>query len=220
MRLKLSARRRRVGRNAQWRPFDLACGAGGPQLERNSLGGRLIHTLPKEILLRYVAALLLVIVPAPVWAQWDSTQPSRIPLTGFGGVSFGYVMLGTSHPSDVQRVLDSLGGLGPKRDNKVTFVIGQTQMRPPRLYTPPATMNQLYFRNDVLVLVVEGIPRGLPGSRSEFMARYPGARETHRESAWYELQTQLSDCLWLIAVFGVSDDKLQSDGYAYTCGQH
>jgi hypothetical protein len=169
---------------------------------------------------RFAAALLVVILPATAWAQLDSTQPPRIPLTGVVGASLGHVTLGTSHPSDVQRVLDSIGGLGPKRKNKVTFVIGQTQMRPPTLYTPPATMNQLYFDHDILVLVVEGIPGGLPGSQSEFMTRYPAARETHRESTWYELQTQLGDCLWLIAVFGVSDNKLESDGYAYTCRQH
>jgi hypothetical protein len=38
LRLKLSARGRRVCRNAQWKAIFLVCGAGGPQLKRNPLG--------------------------------------------------------------------------------------------------------------------------------------------------------------------------------------
>ncbi|HEY7681665.1 MAG TPA: hypothetical protein VH879_03385 [Gemmatimonadales bacterium] len=168
--------------------------------------------------MRHLAALLLLAAwPAAAWTQADSAAPTRIGLTGFGGATLGYVVLGISHAEDVQHVLDSLGGLGPKRDNKVTFTVGALKMRPRQLYTPPATMNQLYFDNDVLVLLVEGIPRGLPGLRAEFLTRFPTARETRHETGWYEMQTQLSDCLWLIAVFGAADDKLQSDGYAYTC---
>lgn len=142
----------------------------------------------------------------------------RIPLTGFGGTPFGDVILGTSQPADVQRILASVGGVGPRRDNEVTFTIGTTRLHPRELYTPPATMNQLYFDRGVLVLVVEGIPRALPPTRPAFLERFPGAKETHREAAWYELQVQLRDCVWLIAVFGVSDDRLDSDAYAYTCG--
>jgi hypothetical protein len=78
-------------------------------------------------------------------------------------------------------------------------------------------MNQLYFDKGVLVLVVEGIPRGLPSTRSAFLGQFPGAKEGRREGGWYELQVQVRDCLWLVAVFGVGDDKLESDGYAYTC---
>ena len=111
------------------------------------------------------------------------------------------------------------GGLGPKRDNRVTFTIGTTELHPRELYTPPATMNQLYFDRGILVLVVEGVPRGLPTTRSGFLAGFPTAKETHRESGWYELQVQLRGCLWLIAVFRATDDQLESDGYAYTCAQ-
>ena len=113
-----------------------------------------------------------------------------------------------------------VGGLGPKRDNRVTFTVGTTELHPRELYTPPATMHQLYFDRGVLVLVVEGIPRGLPATQSAFLAQFPGAKKTRREAGWYELQVQLRDCLWLIAVFGVADDKLESDAYAYTCGKH
>jgi hypothetical protein len=141
----------------------------------------------------------------------------RIPLTGVGGAPLGEVILGTSHPADVQRVLASVGGVGPRRDNKVTFTIGTTQLHPRELYTPPATMNQLYFDQGVLVFVVEGIPRALPATRSAFLAQFPNAKETRREAAWYELQVQLRACVWLIAVFGATDDKLDSDAYAYTC---
>jgi hypothetical protein len=161
--------------------------------------------------------LLLLALPAPGWGQADSAAAGRVALTGFDGATLGYVVLGVSRPQDVQHALDSLGGLGPKRANSVTFTIGARKMRPRLLYTPPATMNQLYFERDILRLVVEGAPRDLPGSGPTFRTRFPAAHETHREIDWYELQTQLTECLWLIAVFGTKDDKLQSDGYAYTC---
>lgn len=169
--------------------------------------------------MRYVAALAPTIGAPNASAQVDSAAPFRIPLTALGGASYGDVIVGTSRVSDVQRVLASVGGLGPKRANQVTFTIGATQLHPRELYTPPATMHQLYFDRGILVLVVEGIPRGLPTTRPEFLAQFPAATETHREQGWYELQVQLRDCLWLVAVFGVTDDKLESNGYAYTCGK-
>jgi hypothetical protein len=168
---------------------------------------------------RLVALVLLVALPAPGWSQADSAAPARVALTGFGGATLGYVVPGVSRPEDVRHVLDSLGGLGPKRDNTVTFTVGARKMRPRVLYTPPATMNQLYFDRDILVLVVEGVPRDLPASGTDFRARFPTAHETHRETDWYEMQTGLTACLWLIAVFGTTDDRLQSDGYAYTCAK-
>ena len=166
-----------------------------------------------------VLALLGGILPSVGPAQADSTPPGRVALSGIDGRPFGYVVLGASRPPEAGRVLDSVGGLGPKRVNSVTFTVGSARLRPRDLYTPPATMNQLYFDQGVLVLLVEGIPRGLPGSRTEFVARFPDARETHREAGWYELQTPLDECVWLIAVFRVSDDKLESDGHAFTCGK-
>jgi len=78
-------------------------------------------------------------------------------------------------------------------------------------------MHQLYFDKDTLVLVVVGVPHGLPSTRLEFMGRFSKARETHRESGWYELQTALSECIWLMAVFDPRIDKLESAGYARTC---
>jgi hypothetical protein len=167
----------------------------------------------------YWVALALTVGAASATAQVDSAAPFRIALTGIGGAAVGDVMVGTSHPGDVQRILASMGGLGPKRDNRVTFRIGTTELRPRELYTPPATMNQLYFDRGVLVVLVEGTPRGLPSTRSAFLAQFPGAKETQREADWYELQVQLRDCLWLLAVFRVSDDTLESDGYAYTCAK-
>ncbi len=56
---------------------------------------------------------------------------------------------------------------------------------------------------------------------SEHAARVHGpvskARETHRESGWYELQTSLSECVCLIAVFRTNTDTLESNAYARTC---
>ena len=167
--------------------------------------------------MRIPSGLLFLLLPAIAAAQGSLTTVPRIPLTGFGGTSLGSVVLGVSRSADVEQLLDSLGGLGPRRDNDVVFIVGTDTMRPPELYTPPGTMNQLYFEDGILVMIVEGIPQNLPSSKSKFTARYPNARETHRESAWYELQIQVGDCVWLIAVFAVGDDQLQSDGYAYTC---
>jgi hypothetical protein len=167
--------------------------------------------------MKCLTLLLIVACPISAWGQVDSTALGRVALTSPGGATLGYVRLGASQPQEVQHALDSLGGLGPNRENSVTFTVGTLKMRPRLLYTPPATMNQLYFDRGVLVLVVEGVPRDLPALATEFQTRFPTAQETRREAGWYELQTQLTDCLWLIAVFGTADDRLQSDGYAYTC---
>ena len=141
-------------------------------------------------------------------------DPARIPLYVAGDSMIGELVLGRSSPADAKRLLDPHGGLGPARDNEVTFSVGSVTLRPRRLYTPPRTMHQLYFRNDTLVLVVDGAAHGVPGTRTEFMARYPGAKETRREAGWYELQTPLDGCIWLIAVFDAGTDRLDSKGYA------
>lgn len=149
--------------------------------------------------------------------QADSGNPARIAIYRHGDTVIGHLILGVSTAADAGRVFEGHGGLGPARDNPVTFRIGLVTMRPSLLYTPSVTMHQLYFHQNRLVLVVDGMPRGLPGTRLEFMGRFPEARETHRESGWYELQTSVGDCIWLIAVFGAGTDRLESSGYAYTC---
>jgi hypothetical protein len=150
-------------------------------------------------------------------AQADTSNPARIAIYGIGDAILGHLTLRTSTPADARRILEPHGGLGPARDNEVTFHIGSATMRPRLLYTPPGTMQQLYFQKDTLVLVVDGIPHDLPSTRLEFMGRFPKARETHRESGWYELQTSLSECVWLIAVFRTNTDTLESNAYAGTC---
>lgn len=80
-------------------------------------------------------------------------------------------------------------------------------------------MHQLYFQNDTLVLVVDGMPHGLPSTRDEFMRRFPQAQETHREAGWYELQTPLNECIWLVAVFSTAGDTIESSGYARICSR-
>jgi hypothetical protein len=167
--------------------------------------------------MRFFTRFLFLIMPAVAFAQNDSTSTGIVALTGFGGTLFGNVILGVSHSADVQQLLDNLGGIGSKRENNVDFIVGTDTLHPAELYNPPATMNQLYFENDILVIIVEGIPHNLPASKSQFTKLHPNARETRRESGWYELQTQVSSCVWLIAVFNAADDKLESDAYAYVC---
>lgn len=150
-------------------------------------------------------------------AQADTDNPARIAIYGVGDSMIGHLIVGSSTPEDARRVLGAQGGLGPARDNDVTFRIGSATMRPRLLYTPPGTMHQLYFDKDTLVLVVAGVPHGLPATLPAFMGRFPHARETHRESGWYELQTPLNECIWLIAVFDARTDRLESNGYAYIC---
>jgi hypothetical protein len=41
--------------------------------------------------------------------------------------------------------------------HRIAFTTGTAKLHLRELYTPPATMNQLYFDGGVLVLVVEGI---------------------------------------------------------------
>ena len=148
----------------------------------------------------------------------DTGNPARIPLYGTGDTVVGHVILGRSTPTETRRVLESQGGLGPARDNEVTFRIGSASLHPQVVYTPPGTMHQLYFEKDTLVLVVAGVLHNVPSTRLEFVRRFPEARESHREEAWYEMQARLSECVWLIAVFGAGTDGLESYGHAWACG--
>ena len=152
-------------------------------------------------------------------AQPDTNDPARVAIYDVRDTLVGHLMLGKSTVADAARLVAGLGGLGPRRDNEVTFHFGSAMLRPRVLYTPPATMHQLYFAKDTLIMVVAGVPRGLPATRLDFAKRFPTARETHRESMWYELQTQLSACVWLIAVFNTSSDRLDSNGYATVCSK-
>lgn len=153
----------------------------------------------------------------PGSAQADTSDPARVAIYGAGDTPIGYLMLGGSTPADAARVLEAHGGLGPARENAVTFRIGSTAMHPHLLYTPPRTMHQLYFDKDTLVLAVSGMPHGLPNTRREFVDHFAQARETRRESGWYELQVHLRNCIWLIAVFSTATDSLDSYAYARPC---
>ena len=152
-------------------------------------------------------------------AQADTSNPARVAIYDARDTIVGDLVLGRSTVADAARLLAALGGLGPRRDNDVTFHVGSATMRPRVLYTPPATMHQLYFEKDTLVMVVAGVPHGLPATRLEFQKRFNAARETRRESMWYEVQTPLDECVWLIAVFTTSADRLESNGYARSCSK-
>lgn len=166
---------------------------------------------------RLLTLLLVVLGPSLGSAQADTGNPARVAVYGIAGTPVGELILGSSTSADAAQILEAHGGLGPSRDNQVTFRIGSVTIRPRVLYTPPATMHQLYFHKDTLVLFVAGVPHDLPRTRLTFMGRFPAARETHRESGWYELQTPLSKCIWLIAVFDTRTDTLESNGYADSC---
>ena len=153
--------------------------------------------------------------PAP--APADTNDPARVALYGIGDTVLGYVTLGVSTTADAAQALRSLGGLGPPRENDITFTVGSAKIHPALIFTPPGTMHQLYFDRDTLVLVVSGIPRGIPTARTEFLARYPAARETRREPGWYEMQAPLDRCIWLIAVFTAGTDAIESVGHARAC---
>lgn len=179
---------------------------------------RSLSSASRAFLVKYVLTLLLLASGAsPGSAQADTSNPARVAIHALAPKPVGHLILGASTPEDAARILKAHGGLGPARENQVTFRIAAATLRPGVLYTPPATMHQLYFDKDTLVLVVAGVPRDLPTTQPEFMARFPTARETQRESGWYELQTALSTCVWLIAVFDTRTDGLESIGYAYSC---
>ena len=161
--------------------------------------------------------LLLASGPSLAAAQADTRNPARIAIYGIGDSIIGHLILGGATSADAKRLLQTRAGLGPARANEITFRIGSATMRPRLLYTPPWTMHQLYFQNDTLVLVVDGLSHELPSTGADFMRRFPMARETHRESAWYELQTPLSECIWLIASFRAASDSIESNGYARLC---
>jgi hypothetical protein len=150
-------------------------------------------------------------------AQADTSDAARIAIYGVADTVIGYLTVGRSTPTEAARLLETHGGLGPARDNSVSFRVGSVDLTPHLVYTPPHTMHQLYFENETLVLLVSGIPRGLPRTRDELARQFPESRETGRESGWYEVQTPVKACLWLIAVFSTATDKLESYGYAATC---
>jgi hypothetical protein len=163
----------------------------------------------------FLTLLLFVSGSSLVSAQADTSEPARIAIYTVGDTIIGHLTLGVATSADAKRMLPA--GLGPARANQMTFRVGSATLRPRLLYTPPWTMHQLYFQNDTLVLVVDGMPHDLPSTGADFMRRFPTARETHRESGWYELQTPLNECIWLIGVFGTASDTIESNGYASIC---
>ncbi|HEV2291248.1 MAG TPA: hypothetical protein VGR60_05365, partial [Gemmatimonadales bacterium] len=147
----------------------------------------------------------------------DTNDPARVALYGIGDTVLGHVTIGVSTIADAAQALRSPGGLGPPRENDITFTVGPSKIHPALIFTPPGTMHQLYFDRDTLVLVVSGSPRGIPTARTGFLARYPAARETRREAGWYEMQAPIDRCIWLIAVFTAGIDTIESVGRARAC---
>ncbi len=130
----------------------------------------------------------------------------------------GDLVLGLTTVDVAKRLFEEAGAqFGSERKNSISFVIEDVSLKPKSLYNPSPTMYQLYFdEKNVLVLVVDGQPEGIPKTGTEFHNKYKASKETQRYPAWYEMQTRLSDCVVLIAIYR-TDDSLDSIGYAYSC---
>ncbi|HEY6838500.1 MAG TPA: MalM family protein [Geobacteraceae bacterium] len=129
--------------------------------------------------------------------------------------------LGRSTVETVRTLFGAAGAdVGPEAPNAVPFVVGTARVTPKRLYTPPSSQLRLYFdEKGVLVAFVDGASVDLPATGEEFLQRFPAARETGRTMNSYELQTPLSPCVTLVAVYRTLGAGLDSAAYVHACPQ-
>jgi len=155
---------------------------------------------------------------ATVFAPPDH-NPEVVTVRLASGKIVGTLELGRSTIDSARSLFESAGaGLGAERQNAATFVIGAHTLTPKRLFTPPGSHHQLYFDDQgILVLFLDGTPTDLPLSGEEFLRRFPEARESGRTSFSYEIQTPLTPCVTLMAVFRAAGDTLESAAYGYGC---
>ncbi len=151
--------------------------------------------------------------PAP------APRPTAVTVRLASGKVVGELELGRTTVEEARRLFDTAcAGMGPERRSGATVTIGTTILAPKRFYVPPGTHHQLYFdEKGILVLFVAGKSGDLPGNGTEFLQRFPGARETGRTLNSRELQASIAPCVTLIALFSSGDDTLDSAAHAYSC---
>jgi len=147
------------------------------------------------------------------------SRPEIVTARLASGKIVGVLELGRTTMDMARHLFDKAGAmLGPERQNTAALTIGTTALAPKRLFTPPGSLQQLYFDdNGTLVLFVDSAPANLPLSIKEFQQRFPGARESGRTLGSHEIQVPLNQCVTLIAVFRSVSDALESVGYGYEC---
>lgn len=171
-----------------------------------------------------LCAMLFIILISSELVFSTEEQPEAFKAELVDGSPVGQLVLGKTTVDDAKGLFEKAGvELGQKRKNTIMFSVGKAELKPKYIYNPWATLYQLYFdKNNVLVMIVDGAPETYPKTKAAFLEKYKDARETDRESNWYEMQVPLSDCTTLIAVFNIGGadpgmDKLDSIGLAYTC---
>ncbi len=149
----------------------------------------------------------------------SAARPEVVTVRLASGKVLGAMEMGRTTLDDARQFFEGKGaGLGPERENAVSSAAMTTMQSAKHLYMPPGTLHQLYFDgNGELVLFVDGSAPGLPQPGTRCRQRFPGARETGRIFGSYELQTALSPCVALIAVFRTIGDGLDSAAYWYGC---
>jgi maltose operon protein len=145
--------------------------------------------------------------------------PEQIAVTLASGKEIGRLAVGKTLIDEARRLYDESGsGLGPEQRNGTTFTIGTATLAPRRLFTPPGTFNQLFFDdNGKLVLFINKASADFGSTARDFRLRFPGSRETGRLVGSFELQTDLTPCVTLIAVFRTVNDTIDSTGLGYIC---
>jgi len=109
------------------------------------------------------------------------------------------------------------GTEGGPRPANLQIEIGDQTLAPVEVFNAADASYILYFDDQgILVLLVDGEVFFERRSMEEVTQAYPSLQTTHDEPNWSEMQTRLTDCVMLIAVFGPSR-KLDSLGYAFTC---
>jgi len=133
------------------------------------------------------------------------------------GKKAGGLVLGKTTAAETERLLQNAGaGLVAARDNASWVVIGGITVTPRSIYKP--STYRLYFDSrNILVLIIDAAPRDVSRTGQDFRKKFSGSVETSKNDEQYEVQAPLSKCVWLIGVYRVTDDSLDSAGYGYSC---
>ncbi len=148
-----------------------------------------------------------------------SGRPESVRLHRNDGSEAGSLELGSSDLAGARELLAAAGiDAGAERTVTSTFLVGPTTLAPTREMVPAGTPYIFYFNAaGKLVLVVDRAPAGIPATMDAFKSRFPSSWETGRTLASVELQTLLSPCVALTAVYRTADDGLDLAAYGYAC---